>query len=217
MIRARTRVAPPVFGFGYRCDYTYVIYGSGDVRLTIHGEPRDNWPATLPRIGVAFSMPAAFEQACWYGRGPGESYADSCQAQRLGLWRLPMAGLGTTYMRPQENGNRTDTAWVALTDARGMGLMAAGGPKLNFSVQRNTAEEIAVAQHPCDLIPRDEWIVHLDLVQRGLGSASCGPEPLPAYELKARPFTFDLRLSPIAPDIRTTMNCWREELEAVKI
>ncbi|MEI7436006.1 MAG: glycoside hydrolase family 2 TIM barrel-domain containing protein [bacterium] len=217
VIRARTRVAPPVFGFGYLCDYTYVIYGSGDVRLSIHGEPQGKWPDALPRIGVAFAMPLGFEQARWYGRGPGESYADSRQAQRVGLWRMPMADLGTTYMRPQENGNRLDTAWVALTDLRGMGLMASGAPTLNFSVHRNLANEIAAAQHPCDLAPRNEWIVHLDHAQRGLGSSSCGPDTLPAYELKPQPFTFELRLTPVSLDGRAPMTCWRENLEEVKV
>ena len=30
----------------------------------------------LPRIGLELSLPAAFEQFTWYGRGPHETYCD---------------------------------------------------------------------------------------------------------------------------------------------
>jgi beta-galactosidase/evolved beta-galactosidase subunit alpha len=134
----------------------------------------------------------------WLGRGPGESYADSQQAARVGLWRASVDELWTPYVRPQENGNRSGTRWVALRDAAGAGLLAAGDPALNFSAQRYTTEDIDRAEHTYELAPRPTITLHLDYQQNGLGSGSCGPGTSPAYQLQAEPFVLSVRLRPLA-------------------
>ncbi|CAM3999851.1 hypothetical protein PAAL109150_04390 [Paenibacillus alkaliterrae] len=74
----------------------------------------------------------------WYGRGPGESYSDSKEAGRFGVYKKSVDGLFTPYIYPQENGNRTDVRWVSITDGAGIGLLAAGAPTLEFSARRYT-------------------------------------------------------------------------------
>ena len=129
----------------------------------------------------------------------GETYPDSRQAGRVGIWERTMDQMTTPYERPQENGNRSDTRWVTLTDAYGAGVKVMGQPWINFSAHRNTPEEFAGARHPVDLAPRNEIVLILDFAQNGLGTASCGPGVLPPYKLAAEDFAFTVSLRALSP------------------
>ena len=197
-VTVRTRVAPKFRENGFLCEYVYTIYGNGDVRLEVHGRPQGRWCPTLPRVGLQMAVSPELEHAVWYGRGPGESYSDSKQAGLIGIWQSLVDQLYTPYIRPQENGNRTDCRWVALSNVRGAGIFCGGLP--NFSAHRFTPEDFAAAAHTVDLKPRDEIILNLDYRQQGLGSNSCGPGPLPEYELHPDEFRFSVRLRGFSVD-----------------
>ena len=198
-VTVRVCIAPPVHEAAFDCVYGYTIFGSGDVLLQVQGTPRGDWPATLPRTGLELTLPGVLDQVAWLGNGPGESYADSRQAARFGLWRARVDELWTPYVRPQENGNRTDTRWVALRDMRGVGLLAVGAPTLDFSAHRYTTEDLDQAQHTHELIARPTITLHLDHRQNGLGTGSCGPGVMPPYQLHAAPFGFGVLLRPLTP------------------
>jgi len=224
-IVARTRIAPPVLNCGFHCDYTYTIFGNGQMRIDVHGLPYGELPPTLPRIGLRMTLPRTMQQFQWLGRGPGESYVDSKQANRVGLWKANLDDLYTPYVFPQENGNRTDVRWVAITDLRGMGLLAvcptqSGAsvhkaarpcsidapncdcktPLLNFSAHRFTTMDLEAARHTTDLVPREDITLNLDWRHNGLGSASCGPRPWDHYLLRLEEFRFSICLQPLSMD-----------------
>ncbi|HZB94796.1 MAG TPA: beta-galactosidase domain 4-containing protein, partial [Herpetosiphonaceae bacterium] len=198
-VTVRSCVAPPVYEAAFDCRYTYTISNRGDMLLELEGTPRGPWPATLPRIGLEMTLPGTLDQVLWLGRGPGESYADTKQAARFGRWRASVDELFTPYVRPQENGNHTETRWVAIQDMRGTGLLAVGNPTLDFSAHRFTTEDLDRAKHTCDLVPRKTITLHLDYRQNGVGTGSCGPGVMPPYQLHAVPFVFRLHLWPLAP------------------
>lgn len=205
-ITAQVRIAPPVMGHGFLCEYVYTLYGNGDLVIEVSGSPQGLWPdTTLPRIGLELSVPLAFQQAEWFGRGPGESYSDTKLANRFGLWKAGLDDLYTEYIFPQENGNRTDVDWVSLADKSGTGLLAVGAAPINFSAHRFTPQDFEKARHTTDLVPRDEIIVHLDCCHNGIGSASCGPAPTEAYLIKPAPFQFGVRLTPFAAGAASCM------------
>ncbi|HKB89241.1 MAG TPA: hypothetical protein VKC60_01860, partial [Opitutaceae bacterium] len=52
------------------------------------------------------------------------------------------------------------------------------------------AEDLYAAKHTVDLTPRRETILYLDSAQRGLGTASCGPDTLERYRLRKRRHNF---------------------------
>lgn len=197
-IRARVRIAPPIYDRAFECDYTYTIYGSGDVLVEAHGVPKGDWPDTLPRIGLTMTLPLELDRAEWFGRGPGECYVDTKQACRFGVYSMGVDDLYTPYIKPQENGNRTDVRWVGLTNGRGRGLIAVGQPDLNFSAHRFTAMDFQNAKHTCDLVARDYITLNLDHRQNGIGSGSCGPGPWDQYLLRPSEFRFSVLLRPSA-------------------
>jgi beta-galactosidase/beta-glucuronidase len=193
-IRAVTRIAPPVLDRGFLCDITYRIDRTGEVAIEVHGVPQGDMPPTLPRIGLQLALPSTFGHVTWFGPGPGESYPDTCQAQRVGLWRATVDELYTPYIRPQENGNRMDTRWVRLADAAGAGILVTGDPTINFGAHRFTTMDLERARHTYELVPRDFITLSLDHRHNGIGTASCGPGPWEHYLLRPAEFRFSLTL-----------------------
>jgi beta-galactosidase/evolved beta-galactosidase subunit alpha len=192
-------IAAPNQRDGFACDCVYRIAGAGSVRLDVHATPKGTFPP-LPRIGLETQLPGCLDRVRWYGLGPGEAYSDSCQAQRMGVFMATVDELFTPYVRPQENGNRMKVRWLTMTDLRGAGLLVAAAPEINFSAHRFTASDLTRAEHTFDLRPRSDVTLNLDYRQRGLGSASCGPDVLPQHELPAAEFRFGVWLKPFSAD-----------------
>lgn len=189
-IRAHVRIAPPVYNHGFQCDYVYTVAGNGEVLIEVHGVPYGQMPATMARIGLQLTLPGSVDRVRWNGRGPGESYRDTKQAQRFGTWDATIDELYTPYIFPQENGNRTDVRWVEFPGFRASGVG-------NFSAHRYTVADFENAKHTTDLVPRDFVTVHLDHAHHGIGSASCGPGPWVQHRLQPAEFRFAVRLQPL--------------------
>lgn len=202
-IKVLSCIAPPVVNWKVDTEYTYNIYGSGDVILEVKGKPQGNLPLVFPRIGLKMGLNKELDQVMWYGRGHGESYVDSKEANPFGIYKKSVDELYTPYVRPQENGNRTDVKWVSITDRRGIGLIFVGMPTINFSVHRFEPEDFEKAKHTYELIPRDYVVMNIDYKHNGLGSASCGPAPLEKYLLFPERFEFSIRMRPFTNSLTT--------------
>jgi len=209
---ARTHALAPTFKKGFALTYTYTMCGRGDVLVEVHGVPYGELPE-LPRIGLVMQVPKVFDQVTWCGRGPGESYPDSMQAGAIGIYRMPVDKMSTPYIKPQENGHRSQVRWLTLADLRGIGLFAGGMPQLGFTAHRYTTEDLEKTRHLCDLPARDEISLHLDYAQRGVGSASCGQGPFPQYVVKPHEFTFRLRLRPFSDREESPVHMGKESIE----
>lgn len=205
-VKVLARIAPPIYDRCFRCEYEYTIFGNGYINLNVHGTPEGEWPDTLPRIGLTMSLPEELDQASWFGRGPGESYVDTKQAGKFSFYSKSVDELYTPYIFPQENGNRTDTSWVALTNTKGVGVFAQGAPLIDFSAHRFTAEDFEKARHTYELTPRDEIILNLDYRHNGIGSASCGHAPWPQYLLHPHEFTLSVRMKAFSTDNISQVN-----------
>ena len=143
-------------------------------------------------------LPPEFEQLTWFGRGPFENYRDRSSGALFGRYHSTVSGQYEPYILPQEHGNRTGVRWVALANEAGVGLLAVGRPEMEISAGHFTAQDLYAAAHTYELTPRAETILNLDLLQMGLGSASCGPATLPAYLIPPGAYSFSVRLLPFA-------------------
>jgi len=204
-------LAPYSLAPAFSCTYGYTVYGSGDVVIETSVTPRRELPP-LPRIGLQMRLPGAFDRFTWYGRGPHESYADRKESARVGVYRGTVQDQYVPYIFPQENGNKTDVRWAAVTDIGGMGLLAVGEPFLNVSVHHYTTEDFTNARHTYELVRRDETVLNLDHAQAPLGSQSCGPGPLEEYLLKAEPTEFRVRLRPFSEKVANAMQLSKQRI-----
>ena len=210
-VKVRCRIAPPGLMRALDALYAYLVTPAGDVLLSVDLTPVGDLAVPLPRVGLDLELPPALDDVQWYGRGPGESYVDSREAGRLGLWQMGVDQLYTPYVHPQENGNRTDVRWVCFTGARGFGLFARGYPTLNFGAQRWSRETLEAAAHPTDLKPAATLAVTLDHRHQGLGSATCGPGPWEPYVLKPEAMSFRVRLAALDREQHTPWLVYRDE------
>ena len=60
----------------------------------------------------------------WLGRGPQETYWDRKTGAFVGLYSGSVADQYWAYLRPQENGNKTDVRWLTITDREGNGCFS---------------------------------------------------------------------------------------------
>ena len=166
---------------------------------------RDKAPS-LGRIGLKWLLPPTWDRVRWFGAGPGESYPDSRQAARIGCFEASLDELQTPYVRPQENGNRSDVRWAEVADAEGRGLRIDGEPAFNLAVRRWSDQALAAARHQPDLLA-DRWIhLHTDHAVQGIGTAAVGPGILPEHRLEVGSAEFSFALSTrrlTAPSLRT--------------
>lgn len=95
----------------------------------------------VPRIGVRFRLPVNMNTVQYLGRGPVENYIDRNAGSTVGLYKTTADEMYVAYVRPQENGHRTDTRWVALTSGKGKGLMIKADETIGFNALRNTIED----------------------------------------------------------------------------
>ncbi len=209
-VTVKTRIAPPVHRRGFDCVYDYTFLGSGDCLLKVSATPQGEWPSELPRIGLRMALPAELDQVVWYGFGPGEAYADTRMAQRVGIWSNDVAGLHTSYVFPQENGNRVDARWLTICDTRGFGLMAMGAPVIDFSTSWFSTEDLDAARHQHELRRRPFVTLNLDHAINGIGTASCGPGVFEKYRLGCKAFEFTVRLRPFQGGRDTAKALWRQ-------
>ena len=196
-MRVRSALCAPDRTSGFDCITIYTVYGSGDVLIDTHVVPGEGLPF-LPRIGLQLRLPGEYDTFTWYGRGPHESYSDRKGSAPVGLYSGTVDDQYVPYIVPQENGNKTDVRWVALTDSDGAGLLAVGMPVLEVSAHYYTTEDLTEAKHTYELVRRQEITLNLDYRQSGLGGASCGPGTLPQYLIQPEETRFSLRLRPLS-------------------
>jgi beta-galactosidase len=190
----RADVAARTGGFAYRA--TYTIHGSGDIILENELSPYGTLPP-LPRVGVTMKLPLDFDRFEWFGRGPQESYWDRKEGARVGRYAGAVAEQHFPYVKPQENGNKSDVRWALLRRSRGDGLLVVGCPFINVSVHEYTVENLTRAKHVTDVARSDHVTLNVDYQQMGLGGDdSWNPRVHPEYQLPVQPYAFTLRLRP---------------------
>lgn len=177
----------------------YRIYGDGTITVRFAGRFEGDFGTAygqeVPRLGTTLHLPAAFHQVLYLGCGPDETYVDSRQQGRKDVFSTSVSAMSFPYECPQDSGNRTDTDWIVLHDGR-CGLAIASLVARDVSVHTATAKDIWKAAHHIDIPTRDFLEVHIDKINSGLGSGSCGPQHLRGYSAQTIPFDFSYALTP---------------------
>ncbi len=139
----------------------------------------------LPRLGLRLALDERYESLRWYGYGPQETYPDRRDGARLGRFEGRISDQHVPYVRPQENGAKEGCREATLLDKYGFGyrFLCRGERPFSLCVHDYDDEALTKAEHDKDLARGKAPVLHIDLAQGGLGSNSCGPEPLEKYRL----------------------------------
>ena len=156
----------------------------------------------LPKIGYVLEMPGAYENFSWFGRGPWDSYVDRKESCFEGFYTSKVKDQWTNYVLPQEMGNKEEVRWLGLTNEQGSGLLFVAPEQMAATVSNWRAQDMVVDRnnrvlHPYQMKFRDATVICLDAKNRALGNASCGPDVMDKYELKAETTVFNFIIMPL--------------------
>ncbi|HUW89784.1 MAG TPA: glycoside hydrolase family 2 TIM barrel-domain containing protein [Candidatus Nanopelagicaceae bacterium] len=146
---------------------TYTVYGDGNIVIKSSIKPSIN----MARFGMQLTIKNEFNQLTWFGRGPHETMLDRKTSGAIGIYSGKVDELIHNYIRPQENSNRTDVRWAALTNKESIGLFVSdiGGTYLSISAWPYSLEELELAKHTYDLPKREFITFNIDYKQQGVG------------------------------------------------
>ena len=176
------------------CEVCYTVYGDGTIETKLSYDPVAEL-GDMPEFGMMFKMDADYDNVCWYGNGPEETYVDRKHGAKLSVFRNKVCENMARYLVPQECGNKTDVRYASVTDGRGRGLLfAADANLMNFSALPYSPHEMEIAMHDFEL-PRVHYTyVRVSSDQMGIaGDDSWGAKPHPEYLVdvsEKKEFTF---------------------------
>jgi beta-galactosidase len=181
----------------------YQVFAAGDIIVETTYQPGSARLNIMPRFGTDLILAPGLENFTWYGRGPVETHIDR-QFERISVYRSTVNKEWVDYSKPQENGNKTDVRWVALTNERGVGLLAVGSPALSVAARHFTKDDLEHAAYTFMMQPHPQVFLNLDWKQQGAGgidSWSRNALPMSPYRIPAdQTYSYRYRLSPIEGD-----------------
>jgi beta-galactosidase len=179
----------------------YTILASGDILVDVVFRPESEKLPEMPRFGLNMQIRPQFSNVTYLGRGPWENYWDRCSSALFGLYSSTVDSLFTPYVRPQENGYRTDVRWFTLTSVNGAGLLISGLPVVCFSALPYTYDDMKGfkhgGKHPVDMTKRNFIDLNVDYRQQGVGGDdSWGARVHPEYTLPCKLTSYSFRIRP---------------------
>jgi len=202
-------------GFAYvTCDYEmedlgklkleYEINNAGAVKITQTMEAIEgNVVSDMFRYGMRIVMPKSFDRVRYYGRGPIENYADRKTTTFIGLYSQSVDEQFYPYIRPQENGTKSDIRWWEIMDASGNGFKITSEAPFSASALHYTMESLDEGTrkqngHSQEVQEADQTDLLIDKAQMGLGCVnSWGALPREEYRLKYGDYKFVFILDPL--------------------
>lgn len=183
---------------------SYTVFANGDILVNNILNYKGNKDiAEMPRYGMNMILSKQYDHITWYGRGPHENYWDRKQSAFVGVYKAKVSDLYFPYIRPQENGYRTDNRWVELSNDQGNGLRFTGMPLLSFSAHHNYISDFdpgeqKMQRHTNDIRPRDLVSLNIDYKQLGVGGDdSWGAKTYKKYRLDPENCSYSFLISPV--------------------
>jgi beta-galactosidase len=188
-----------------RTTISYTIRGDGSVAIENHFIPGEERLPDMPRIGIRMEMPSGFDNLAWFGRGPHENYIDRNRSAFVGTYSGKVAGQYFKYVRPQENGYKSDVRWFEIRNGNGNGFrFVTDIPEtIGFSALHNPLEDFDQLthddlRHTNDIVEKERTFICIDKLMMGVaGDNSWGARPYPEYSVPAKEYTWSFKIIPV--------------------
>lgn len=177
----------------------YSVNGKGIIKVDYALKVLDSLP-NIPKVGMTCGIADDYRRISWYGRGLYENYIDRCYGSDIGIYSLPIVQFMDSYVKPQENGNRTDVRWMFLSNKKQQGLLVVADSLLSMSAWPFTEKTLNTTRHANELIESGFVTLNIDLIQMGVGGNDSWSEvaqPIEKYRVKAKNYTYRFYLYPV--------------------
>lgn len=162
----------------FLCTDTYEGCEEG-VLVTSHLKCVKGEAENLPRFGKAYALDQAFDYVTYTARN-GETYCDMKDQAQIETVSCRVQEMTEPNIKPQESGNRCDCTVTTVSDGDSAYTFTAVDRPYELGIKPYTDWELISMKHRSDEI-RTGTYVTVSAFQMGIGSASCGPRPLPEY------------------------------------
>jgi len=173
----------------------YRIDGNGSVSITNRVEPMETI-TSLPKVGMQFSVPLDYKNLTYFGKDT-ENYPDRNASGKMGVYNVNALDLFEQHVVPQDNGNHSDTRWLALTSHKSkVGLFVTMAEPFNFSIYNYDDDNLTEARRINQLNPSDFLTVNIDYKVAPIGTATCGPGVDEKYVIKNQMYEYSVMFQP---------------------
>lgn len=183
---------------------TYVINNVGAIKVTQKMVTDKNAKVSpMFRFGMQVQMPKDFDAIEYYGRGPIENYADRKACTDINIYRQSVDEQFYSYIRPQENGTKTDIRWWKQLNHSRNGLQIVAEAPFSASALHYTIESLDEGLmkkqgHSPEVAKANLTNLCIDKVQMGLGCEdSWGRITRPEYQIPYADYEFTFILTPV--------------------
>jgi beta-galactosidase len=184
---------------------SYTINALGEI--TVHNQLvniKTDLPH-LPRFGNNLILKDEYQTVNWFGRGPHENYNDRKTSALVGEYKASVSDLYFAYIRPQENGYKTEVRWVTFTNNTGKGVRIERPELLSFSAHHQYNDDFddgekKIQRHSTDIKKRELVNINIDYGQTGVGGDnSWSPSGLAhkEYRVNASDLQYSYKIIPI--------------------
>ena len=152
---------------GAELSLKYLFKGDNEISVSMDYIPLCDTIPNIPKFGMNVRLPKDFQSIDYYGRGPLENYPDRKYNQRIGLYSTDVANYQTEYVKPQDNGNRTDIRWFEISSPE-INIFIKGEEPLNIRAWEYGEEDLNV-RHPHEIKTGDFVNLNIDGEIHGVG------------------------------------------------
>ena len=192
-----------------KAQLTLTYHISGDGRIKVVEQLKTDKDAKQPdmaRFGMVMQLPYEMERSAYYGRGPIENYGDRKLSQRIGIYNQTADEQFYPYIRPQENGLKSDVRWWNQTTAQGKGMRIEAVEPFSVSALHYAIEDLdepkpAKGQRHSTQVPKSKYTnLCIDGAHTGVGGANSWSTwglALPKYRVPYQDRTFTFQFVPL--------------------
>ena len=179
---------------------TYTLDDQGKLTIKLDFSPESEELPNLPRLGLLFVLNQA-DSLQYYGRGSFENYCDRNTAAFVDRYSGTVDQQYFAYIRPQENGYRTDTRSLTIGEGNNK-LLFQASQTFSFSALHIPTQQLdpglkKAQRHTIDVHPQKETYLHIDMKQMGVGGDdSWGARTHEPYLIPPQNYTFQFSMEP---------------------
>ena len=148
------------------CTLEFQCFYENLIKITVNLEDAKG---SLPCIGFNFWVKKTYDSILWYGNCQKESYEDRKNGCRIGLKKEKIDNQYIPYLKPQENGNKTDLRSFAILDTDMEGIQMFSDNRFEASALPYTSHELENAPNIVSLPKSQSYVIGIYGKKSGVG------------------------------------------------